>query len=58
MKLFLWHGEDDTLSPFSATEELSLKIPTAITKIFPDEGHYSVAVNNADEILGTVMKNL
>jgi len=58
LKLFLWHGEADMLSPFSATEELSMKIPSAIAKIYPDEGHYSVAVNQADDILSTIEKNL
>ncbi len=58
VNIFLWHGEADTLSPVSATKELAAKIPAAVAKTFPEEGHYSVAYNHADEILGTLKKHM
>jgi pimeloyl-ACP methyl ester carboxylesterase len=58
LKIFLWHGSADSISPVSSSEELSQKIPGSSLRIFPDEGHYSVALNHSDEILNTLKKYL
>ena len=57
LKIYLWHGKNDTISPVGATAKLASLIPSAQTKIYPNEGHYSVGYNHAKEILETLSKN-
>jgi pimeloyl-ACP methyl ester carboxylesterase len=57
LKLYLWHGKKDTISPVGATLELARLIPSAHIKIYSEEGHYSVGYNHAKEILATFSKN-
>lgn len=47
----IWHGEADADSPVSSARYLARRLPRATLHTFPDEGHVSVFVHHADEIV-------
>lgn len=49
-KLFLWHGEQDKIMPFAPARLLAQKLPHCTATFYPDEGHFSTIVNNAQDI--------
>ena len=54
----VWHGEADADSPISIAEYFKEKIPRTNLHTYPGEGHVSVFVNHAKEILQTLAKDL
>ncbi len=50
-KIFLWHGEDDRIVPVAPARLLAQQLPHCSACFYPGEGHYSVMVNHAEEIL-------
>jgi len=48
---FLWHGEADRIVPAGVGRNLAAAVPNTRAKFYPGEGHYSVMVNHAFEIL-------
>lgn len=46
-----FHGEQDTIVPAAMARDLSARIPGATLRLYPEEGHHSLAVNRAGEIL-------
>ncbi len=47
----VWHGEQDINSPPAIARYFASAIPGCQTVTYPDEGHLSVVVNRAEEIL-------
>lgn len=50
-KLFLWHGKEDRLIGYLMAEALAAALPHCISKFYSGEGHISVLMNHAGEIL-------
>lgn len=49
--IFFWHGELDKEIPVAAAREVAKKITQCKATYYPDEGHISLIVNHAQEIL-------
>jgi pimeloyl-ACP methyl ester carboxylesterase len=50
-RVLLWHGEKDTLVPVAFGRHVASRIPGCEATFYPDEGHFSIALNRADEIV-------
>jgi pimeloyl-ACP methyl ester carboxylesterase len=55
LKVFIFHGESDTIVPLSIAKSVSQLIPNSISKFYPEEGHYSVPINHIQEILNFIL---
>ena len=55
MRVYLWHGEQDTVSPVDVGRLIAGEIPNCVSKFYPDEGHLSVFFNNMEEILSALV---
>ena len=51
----IWHGALDRNLPIAIAREVAARIPTARTHWIEDEGHYSLAMNKAPEILASLI---
>lgn len=51
-----WHGRDDANFHYSLAEEMARRLPNASLRIVDHEGHYSLAINQADTILAALRK--
>ncbi len=51
-KFFLWHGQADRIVPVGVGRNMAAALPNTSAKFYPTEGHYSLMVNYAAEILG------
>jgi pimeloyl-ACP methyl ester carboxylesterase len=49
--VLLWHGERDTVVPVAFGRHVASRIPGCRATFYPDEGHFSIAVRRADEIV-------
>ncbi|MEO8612440.1 MAG: alpha/beta hydrolase [Chloroflexota bacterium] len=49
--VYLWHGELDTSIPVATAREVAASIPQCKAMYYPNEGHISLIVNHAQEIL-------
>jgi pimeloyl-ACP methyl ester carboxylesterase len=47
----IWHGKEDQILPFTLSEKLLAKMPQAKLHLIEEEGHYSLAVNQFQNIL-------
>ena len=47
----IWHGERDVDAPVAMGRWMAKIVPTSRARFFPDEGHISLIVNHADDIL-------
>jgi pimeloyl-ACP methyl ester carboxylesterase len=56
MPVHLWHGEADTIVPPAFGRYQADAIPHCRAEFFPGEGHISVGVNHADEILRALLE--
>ncbi len=52
--IFLWHGELDTQIPIAIGKAMANSIPNCKASYYPDEGHISLIVNHAEEIVRTL----
>ncbi len=52
----IWHGEKDSNFPPDLARKLAARIPGARLHMVPGEGHYSLPVNHADEILANLAR--
>ncbi|MGH7123707.1 MAG: hypothetical protein ACREFI_04995, partial [Stellaceae bacterium] len=50
-RLFLWHGKEDRLIGYAMAEALAAAMPSCISTLYPSDGHFSVLINHAREIL-------
>jgi len=48
--LFLWHGEQDRLTPIGPARLLARSLPHCRATFYPGEGHFSTLANHAHEI--------
>jgi pimeloyl-ACP methyl ester carboxylesterase len=53
--LYLWHGERDTQIPVTAVRTLAKRLTTCKTTYYPNEGHISLIVNHAKDILNALV---
>jgi len=51
LKVFLFHGELDSIIPVSVGRVVSKMIPNCISTFYPNDGHYSIVFNHMDDIL-------
>ena len=51
----LWHGEVDATVPPSHGREVARRIHQCRATFYPGEGHFSIAVNHAEEIVQAIM---
>jgi hypothetical protein len=49
--IYLWHGESDKDVPISVAQAVAEKLPHCKATYLPDEGHISLIVDHAQEIL-------
>jgi pimeloyl-ACP methyl ester carboxylesterase len=56
LKVYIFHGELDTIVPISIAKSVSKLIPNCTNIFYPDEGHYSVPLNHIQEILTLLLK--
>jgi pimeloyl-ACP methyl ester carboxylesterase len=50
-RFHLWHGERDNVLPYAMSEYVHSQVPHASLKLYPEEGHYSLPIRRAEEIL-------
>ena len=55
MRVHLWHGEQDTVSPIAVGRLVASEIPNCVSKFYPNEGHLSVLFNHMEEILSVLV---
>jgi pimeloyl-ACP methyl ester carboxylesterase len=48
---FIWHGQRDKILPWQMATFLNSQVPHSKLKLYPGEGHYSLAMNRVEEIL-------
>ena len=56
MPVHFWHGELDGNIPIAMAKQLASRIPNAVTKWYEEEGHYSLPLEHASEILSDLMQ--
>ncbi len=49
---FIWHGQRDRILPWQMSTFLNERVPHSKLKLYPGEGHYSLAMNRVADILG------
>jgi pimeloyl-ACP methyl ester carboxylesterase len=49
--MFIWHGEKDRIMPAGPVRLLARRLHDCRAKFYPEEGHFSVLVNRAEEVL-------
>ena len=50
-RIFIWHGEQDRIMPVGPARVLANSLGQSRSVFYPDEGHFSVLVNRAKELL-------
>ena len=50
-RIFIWHGEQDRIMPVGPARVLANALGQSRSVFYPDEGHFSVLVNRAKELL-------
>ena len=51
----IWHGEADKNIPFASAQKMAALIPKARTKWFKEDGHYSLPLLRADEMVEAML---
>ncbi len=54
-KIFIWHGEADRIMPIEPARRLARALSASRSVFYPDEGHFSVLVNRAGELLSALV---
>jgi pimeloyl-ACP methyl ester carboxylesterase len=55
MRVRLWHGGRDTVSPIAVGRLIASEIPDCVSKFYENEGHLSVLFNHMGEILSVLI---
>ena len=55
MRVHLWHGGRDTVSPIAVGRLIASETPNCVSKFYPNEGHLSVLFNHMEEILSVLV---
>jgi pimeloyl-ACP methyl ester carboxylesterase len=53
-RIFIWHGEEDRIMPVGPARALARTLSQSRSLFYPDEGHFSVLVNRAGELLSAL----
>lgn len=53
--MYLWHGELDKNVPVSMGRAVAEAIPKCQVRFYPKEGHMSMIINHAKEIMTTLV---
>ena len=53
-RIFIWHGEEDRIMPVGPARVLARTLGQSRSLFYPDEGHFSVLVNRAGELLSAL----
>ena len=54
-KIYTWHGELDNQIPVASARAFVQNIPHRISMYYPNEGHISLIVNQAQDILNVLV---
>jgi pimeloyl-ACP methyl ester carboxylesterase len=54
--IFLWHGEQDRLTPVGASRLLANALPYCRATFYPQDGHFSTALVHAEEIFAALVR--
>jgi len=54
-EVYVWHGESDNMTPLSMGKYMANTFPNCLPQFIPGEGHVSLIVNHADEILSKLV---
>ena len=57
MPLMFFHGEQDTNIPITLAKQVVMNLPTAKLKTYPEEGHFSLIVNQFGAIAEAIKGN-
>lgn len=55
IRVHLWHGGQDTVSPIAVGRLITSEIPKCVGKFYENEGHLSVLFNHMGEILSVLI---
>ncbi len=55
IRVHLWHGGQDTVSPIAAGRLIANEMPNCVSKFYANEGHLSVLFNHMEEILSILV---
>ena len=53
-RIFVWHGEMDRIMPIDPARLLAKRLVGCRSTFYPDEGHFSVLVNRASDLLAAL----
>ena len=53
-RLFLWHGEQDRLTPVAPARLLAAILPHCTATFYPGEGHFSTLANHAQDVFAAL----
>ena len=56
-RVFIWHGEKDRIMPPGPVRVLAQRLGDCRASFYPEEGHFSVLVNRASEVLAPLRRN-
>lgn len=56
MPVRFWHGDEDWNIPLSLAQKTAAHVPNAIFTVTPKDGHYSLPLLRADEIVAAMME--
>jgi len=48
--VFMWHGEDDRITPIGPARLLAARLPHGSATFYPGEGHFSILANHARHV--------
>ncbi len=54
-KIFVWHGDEDRIMPVGPAHVMADRLRNCLATFYENEGHFSVLVNRADELLGAIV---
>lgn len=55
IEVYLWHGEVDNMAPPAMGRYMANNIPNCQARFLPNEGHISLLVNHAEEIMSKLV---
>lgn len=53
--IYIWHGEADRIMPIEPARRLARTLSVSRSVFYPEEGHFSVLVNRAGELLSALV---
>ena len=53
--IYIWQGKEDCVVPYESSIELNQRLKNSYLHLYPEEGHYSVKINKANEIFFKIL---